>query len=219
MRTNAKRSCGSLLRIDVTSRLSTSLKLPSKSPSILPVSVRFFEMSGHSRLSPKRVDRALMWTSGSCVGPVLKMFPEFSHMPGNGKSSPSGSLLSWTTVDLMKPYGASVIGPAFMPAKPPGFGASTGNTRTGVTAVITAGGVCGSSPATRDGIGCPGPGWVCCCGEDSEMVSLDDEEEDIVSFSDAGAAATAAGCGAGFAATDKSAALKTPLRLSASTRA
>jgi hypothetical protein len=105
MRTNARRSCGSLLRIEEMSRLSTSLKLPSKSPSILPVSVRFFEMSGHSRFSPKRVDRALMWTSGSSVGPVLKveLVPAFSHMPGKGKSSPSGSLLSWTTVALMKP--------------------------------------------------------------------------------------------------------------------
>jgi hypothetical protein len=46
-------------------RLSTSVKLPSKSPSILPVSVSFFDMSGHSKFIPKRVERALTWTSGS----------------------------------------------------------------------------------------------------------------------------------------------------------
>lgn len=86
-----------------------------------------------------------------------------------------------------------MIGPAFMPLRPPVFGASTGNTRTGVTAVTTVGGICGSSPATRDGTGCPGPGWVCCCGEDSATVSVDEEEEDdTASLSGCGAAATAA---------------------------
>src|SRR5271154_6552715 len=180
MRTKAKRNCGSLLRMEVTSRLSTSLKLPSKSPSILPVSVRFFDMSGHSRFNPKRVDRALTWTSGSCVGPVLKveLVPAFSHMPGNGKSSPSGSLLSWTTVALIKPYGASVIGPAFMPARLPVLGASTGKTRIGGIAATTEGGVCTTSPATREGIGCPFPGWV--CGEDacSAVSTVNEDEED-----------------------------------------
>src|SRR5580700_10406937 len=64
MRTKARRSCGSLLRIEEMSRLSTSLKLPSKSPSILPVSVRFFDISGHSRLSPKRVERGVQGWAG-----------------------------------------------------------------------------------------------------------------------------------------------------------
>src|SRR5271170_3248696 len=101
-----------------------------------------------------------------------------------------------------------------MPARPPVFGASTGNTRTGITAFTTLGGGGGNSPATRDGIGACGLVWD--CGDASATVS----EEDTASSAGCGAAVAAAaeGCAAGFAAADKSAALKMPLRLSASTK-
>ena len=81
-----------------TLRLSTALKLPSKSPSICPVMVTFLEMSGHSNLDPMRVERAFICHSGFLVGPVSA-----AVKPGRGKSSPVGSSESYASVALMKP--------------------------------------------------------------------------------------------------------------------
>lgn len=111
-----------------------------------------------------------------------------------------------------------MIGPAFMPARPPVLGASTGNTRIGAIAGTTVVGGGFNSPATREGSGACG--WVWACGEASGLAN----DAETISPSPIGAAfgaegcAGVEGCAAGFAAADKSAAFNMPLRLSASTR-
>src|ERR1700722_5884292 len=106
-----------------------------------------------------------------------------------------------------------------MPDKMPVLGASTGKTRRGAMAAPTAAEVGGISPATRDGRSCDGTddcGAVGGCASPSALFDEEDDEEYIAAFSSTGAAIVAAGSGVVAAAALKSAALKTPLRLSAS---
>src|SRR5208282_1500063 len=104
MRTQAKRNWKALLRIEETLRLSTTLKLPSKSASTRPVKVSFGDASGHSKFAPKREARALMWNSGSFVGPVFVVPVALAvNRPMKGKSSPLGALESCAAVDLINP--------------------------------------------------------------------------------------------------------------------
>src|ERR1700683_3971816 len=102
-RTSARRNCRALLRIEVTSRLSTSLKFPSQSPSTRPVTTSLGEGSGHSKFEPKRVERALRWNSGSFVGPVFKIEVELRNRPTKGKSSPLGELESCAAEAFINP--------------------------------------------------------------------------------------------------------------------
>src|SRR5579863_7656815 len=88
IRPKAKRSCSALLRIVETLRLSTALKLPSKSASTCPVTVTFLETSGHSNFEPKRVARAFMCHSGLLLGPV-----SVAKNHGLGKSSDRKSVV------------------------------------------------------------------------------------------------------------------------------
>src|ERR1035438_8652257 len=97
-RPKARRNWNALLRIEETLRLSARLKLPSKSPSTCPVTVTFFETSGHSNFEPKRVERAFRWNSGFLFGPVSAFVK-----PGLGKSSPVGSSESYAPVALINP--------------------------------------------------------------------------------------------------------------------
>src|ERR1041385_1813929 len=56
--TQAKRNDGWLERIELTLRLLTRVKSPSKSNSIFPVSVVFGAGSTHSKFAPRRSPRA-----------------------------------------------------------------------------------------------------------------------------------------------------------------
>src|ERR1051325_1379124 len=58
IRTHARRSDGWLERIELTLRLLTRVKSPSKSNSIFPVSVVFGARSSHSKFAPSRKPRA-----------------------------------------------------------------------------------------------------------------------------------------------------------------
>src|SRR5581483_7875437 len=118
-----------------TFRLSTAVKLPSKSISTLPVIANFGEASSHSKFDPKRVERAFTWNSGDGFGPVS---PKTNW--GRGKSSPRGDDVSWMTSAFMNPYGVVRTGPILRAGiSPSRFGGSIGSTRTGATAAITFG--------------------------------------------------------------------------------
>src|SRR5579863_2376780 len=121
MRTQACRIENWLLRIDETSRLSASVKLPSKSPSRRPVNVNRELMSGNSKLVPIRAARALRWKLGSFVGPVLVTVGVDRNNPGNGMSSPFGLLSSYTADTFRNPYGVIFTGPTLNAAFNPSF--------------------------------------------------------------------------------------------------
>jgi hypothetical protein len=117
-----------------------------------------------------------------------------------------------------------VIGPALIPLKPPGFGASTGNTRTGATAGITAGGASGGAPVILAVVGFWGS--TDCGSNEDDDISAETAVGGVAGVAGCDNAASgcdgaAAGCGVagngalGLAAADKSAGLTRPLRLSA----
>src|SRR5258708_2386390 len=82
--TQARRMEGWLERIDEMLRLFARVKSPSKSNSILPVTVIFGAGSSHSKFAPNRRPRALRWNSGELFGPVS------AANSGSGKSFPCG---------------------------------------------------------------------------------------------------------------------------------
>src|SRR5271165_2123648 len=104
----------------------------------------------------------------------------------------------------MKPYGVILTGPILKAAFRPSLtGGSTGNTRNGAIAATTGGGA--------------GAGGVAAGACDELAGSALEREVATASEAATGTAATDGGV-LGFAAADRSAALKIPLRLSASTR-